>query len=135
MVKVLKFIICAVVVLLLFIIYESNLCAKCDYTFFVEERLMGRLLIAIDTNDINLVRYIAAEGRVCKQANVHNRALKELRKMESENNRTMSKPVLQNTKRDMKEAKFTRRLSYLLLLPYRLPPYFPILRRFLKFQM
>ena len=96
---------------------------------------MGRLLIAIDTNDINLVRYIAAEGRVCKQANVHNRALKELRKMESENNRTMSKPVLQNTKRDMKEAKFTRRLSYLLLLPYRLPPYFPILRRFLKFQM
>jgi len=135
MVKVLKFIICAVVILLLFIIYESNLCAKCDYTFFVEERLMGRLLIAIDTNDINLVRYIAAEGRVCKQANVHNRALKELRKMESENNRTMSKPVLQNTKRDMKEAKFTRRLSYLLLLPYRLPPYFPILRRFLKFQM
>ena len=88
MVKVLKFIICAVVVLLLFIIYKSTLCAKCDYTFFVEERLMGRLLIAIDTNDINLVRYIAAEGRVCKQANVHNRALKELRKMESENNKT-----------------------------------------------
>ena len=88
MVKVLKFIICAVVVLLLFIIYGSTLCAKCDYMFFVEERLMGRLLIAIDTNDINLVRYIAAEGRVCKQANVHNRALKELRKMESENNRT-----------------------------------------------
>ena len=88
MVKVLKFIICAVVVLLLFIIYKSTLCAKCDYTFFVEERLMGRLLIAIDTNDINLVRYIAAEGRVCKQANVYNRALKELRKMESENNRT-----------------------------------------------
>lgn len=58
MVKVLKFIICAVVVLLLFIIYESTLCAKCDYTFFVEERLMGRLLIAIYTNDINLVRDI-----------------------------------------------------------------------------
>jgi hypothetical protein len=88
MVKALKFIICAVVVLLLFIIYESTLCAKCDYTFFVEDRLMGRLLIAIDTNDINLVRYVAAEGRVCKQANVHNRALKELRRMESENNRT-----------------------------------------------
>ena len=88
MVKVLKFIICTVVIVLIFIIYESTLCAKCDYTFFVEERLMGRLLIAIDTNDINLVRYIAVQGRVCKQANVHNRALKELRKMESENNRT-----------------------------------------------
>ena len=70
MVKALKFIICAVVVLLLFIIYESTLCAKCDYTFFVEERLMGRLLIAIDTNDINLVRYIAAEGRVCKPMSI-----------------------------------------------------------------
>ena len=88
MVKALKFIICVVVILLLFIIYESTLCAKCDYTFFVEERLMGRLLIAIDTNDINLVRYVAVQGRVCKKADVHNRALKELRKMESENNRT-----------------------------------------------
>ncbi len=37
---------------------------------------------------INLVRYIAAEGRAYKKANVHNRTLKELRKMESENNRT-----------------------------------------------
>ena len=87
-IKALKFIIYTVVIVLIFIIYESNLCAKCDYTFFVEERLMGRLLIAIDTKDINLVRYIAVQGRVCKQANVHNRALKELRKMESENNRT-----------------------------------------------
>ena len=66
MVKALKFIICAVVVLLLFILYESALCAKSDYTFFVEERLMGRLLIA----------------------NGPNRALKESRNMESENNRT-----------------------------------------------
>ena len=87
-IKALKFIICAVVIVLIFIIYESNLCAKCDYTFFVEERLMGRLLIAIDTKDINLVRYIAVQGRVCKKADVHNRALKELRKMESENNKT-----------------------------------------------
>ena len=49
---------------------------------------MSKLLIAIDTKDINLVRYIAVQGRVCEKANVHNRALKELRKMESENNRT-----------------------------------------------
>ena len=49
---------------------------------------MSKLLIATDMKGINLVRYIAAEGRVCKQANVYNRALKELRKMESENNRT-----------------------------------------------
>ena len=41
MVKVLKFIICAVVVLLLFIIYESNLCAKCDYTFFCRGKAYG----------------------------------------------------------------------------------------------
>ncbi|WP_298755883.1 hypothetical protein [uncultured Campylobacter sp.] len=49
---------------------------------------MGRLLIAIDTKDIDLVRYITAEGRVCKKFNVYHRASKELRKMESENNST-----------------------------------------------
>ena len=38
--------------------------------------------------DINLVRYVAVQGRVCKEADVHNRALKELIKMELENNRT-----------------------------------------------
>ncbi len=49
---------------------------------------MSKLLIVTDMKDINLVRYVAVQGRVCKEADVHNRALKELRKMELENNRT-----------------------------------------------
>ncbi len=87
-IKALKFIICTIVILFLFLIYMCDTSARCDYMFFAEERLMGRLLIAIDTKDIDLVRYITAEGRVCKKFNVYHRASKELRKMESENNST-----------------------------------------------
>lgn len=42
---------------------------------------MSKLLIATDMKGINLVRYIAAEGRAYKKANVHNRTLKEIRKI------------------------------------------------------